>query len=177
MSDKQAKLSRYAQAIYQIMVEKWKTELGQVQSAVAADPQLAAQLADPGRDAAAKVASLEQALPASLSPEVRNFAKLLTQEGDLGLLSMIPAALTQTTTGRSGPSKAEITSAVELSAQEQADIRAKLTQEYGEGVVFTFGVDASLMGGLRVRIGDKLIDTSVASRLALLRETLTSAVR
>jgi F-type H+-transporting ATPase subunit delta len=177
MSDKQAKLSRYAQAIFQMMVEKWQNELGQVQSALAADPTLAAQMASPALDTAGKLAALERVLPPSVSREARNFVGLLLQEGDLGLLADVPAALTQTATRRSGPSKAEVTSAVELSAQEQADIRAKLSQEHGAGLTFTFSVDPALLGGLRVRVGDKLIDTSVASRLALLRESLTSVVR
>lgn len=177
MSDKQAKLSRYAQAIFQMMVEKWQNELGQVQSAVAADPALAPLLNDPGRDPSEKVAALDRVLPPSLSAEARNLSRLLVQEGDVALLPLLPAALTQRTTGRTGPSKAEVTSAVELSPQEQADIRAKLMQEHGDGIVFTFHVDPSLLGGLRVRVGDTLIDTSVASRLALLRESLSSVVR
>ncbi|MGL4651635.1 MAG: ATP synthase F1 subunit delta [Caldilineaceae bacterium] len=177
MSDKQAKLSRYAQAIFQTMVEKWQNELGQVQSAIAADPTLAGQLNDPGRDPAAKVAALDRVLPLGMSNEARNFARYLVQEGDANLLPLVASALSQQTTGRSGPLKAEVTSAFELSPEEQQSIRAKLVQEHGDGLIFTFSVDPSLMGGLRVRVGDTLIDTSVASRLALLRESLASVVR
>jgi F-type H+-transporting ATPase subunit delta len=177
MSDKQAKLSRYAQAIYQSMVEKWQTELGQVESVLAANPALASEVADPGRDAAARVAALDAALPTTLSPEARNLARLLVQEGDIALLPSIVPSLQQATSSRRGPAKADVTSAVELTAQEQADIRSKLAQEYGDGMIYTFTVDPSLLGGLRVRVGDKLTDTSVASRLALLRESLSSVVR
>lgn len=177
MSDKQAKLGAYAQAIMQLMVEKWQNELGQVQAALAAEPALMAQLSDPGRDPAASLAALDRVLPAAVSNEARNFARMLVQDGDLALLPLLPAALVQRSSGRSGPSKAEVTSAAPLSTQEQADIRAKLAQEHGDGLTFTFSVDPALMGGLRVRVGDTLIDTSVASRLALLRESLTSVVR
>ena len=177
MSDKQAKLGAYAQAIMQLMVEKWQNELGQVQAAIAADPTLVAQVNDPSQDPAASLAALDRVLPAAVSNEARNFARLLVQDGDLGLLPLLPAALAQRSTGRSGPSKAEVTRAVALSSQEQADIRAKLSQEHGDGLAFTFSVDPALLGGLRVRVGDTLIDTSVASRLALLRESLASVVR
>ncbi len=177
MSDKQARINRYAQAIFQIMVEKWQASLGEVNAAVAGNESLAALLADAGKDGATKVAALEAALPAGLPPEAANFIKLLVQEGDFALLPQISATLVQAASGRSGPTKAEIVSAVELSPQEQADLRAKLTQENGEGLVYSFSVDPSLLGGLRVRVGDKLIDTSVASRLALLRESLASVVR
>lgn len=177
MSDKQARISRYAQAIFQMMVEKWQANLSEVSAAVARDEKVTALLNDAGAAVASKVAALEQVLPASLPPEVSNFVKLLVQEGDFGLLSQMGSALAQAATGRSGPTKAEVASAVELSPQEQADIRAKLAGEYGEDLTFTFSVDPALLGGLRVRVGDKLTDSSVAGRLAKLRESLASVVR
>jgi F-type H+-transporting ATPase subunit delta len=177
MSDKHARVGRYAQAVFQILIEQWQGELNSVMEAVARDPQLGALLNDPGRDAATKVAALDKALPPSLSKEAGNFVRLLAQEGDFALLPQVSAALVQTASGRSGPIRAEITSAAELTPQEQADIRDKLAQQHGEGLVYTFSVDPALLGGLRVRVGDKLIDTSVASRLARLRESLASVVR
>lgn len=177
MSDTQARISRYTQAIYQIVVDRWQGDLNKVAAAVAGDGALAALLNDPNRDAAAKIAALDAVLPADLPAEVANFVRLLVQEGDFALLPQVTAALAQTGKGGGGPIKADIVSAVELTPDEQQEMRAKLTQAYGEGIVFTFAVDPSLMGGLRVRVGDKLIDTSVASRLALLRESLASVVR
>jgi F0F1-type ATP synthase delta subunit len=50
-------------------------------------------------------------------------------------------------------------------------------KQFGADLTFTFRVDPALLGGLRVRVGDSLMDTSVASRLTALRESLTSAVR
>jgi F-type H+-transporting ATPase subunit delta len=112
-----------------------------------------------------------------LPTEVKNFVRLLVQEGDFALLPQVSATLVQSASGKSGPLKAEITSAAELSPEEEADIRRMLTEQHGERMVFSFRVDPSLMGGLRVRIGDTLIDTSVASRLARLRESLAAVVR
>ncbi len=181
MSDKQARVGRYAQAIFQLMVEKWQSELGAVADLVSRDPELTALLADTARDAAQKIAGLDAALaqlqPQALSAEVANFARLLVQEGDFALLPQVATGLAQVASGRTGPTKAEVTSAVELSPQEQEEIRRKLVQEHGDGLAFHFAVDPSLMGGLRVRVGDTLIDTSVASRLARLRESLASVVR
>jgi ATP synthase F1 delta subunit len=85
--------------------------------------------------------------------------------------------LTDAASGQASPIKAEITSAVELSADEQEQIRRSLAKQYGEGLVFAFEVDPSLLGGLRVRVGDRLMDNSVASRLSKLRESITSVVR
>lgn len=177
MSDTQARAGRYAQAILQTMVERWQEALGQVQHTIAGDAALVGILNDMGKDSASKLAALEKALPAALPTEVKNFVRLLVQEGDFALLPQVSAALVQSASGRSGPLKAEITSAAELSPEEEADMRRMLTEQHGEGMVFSFRVDPSLMGGLRVRIGDTLIDTSVASRLARLRESLAAVVR
>jgi F-type H+-transporting ATPase subunit delta len=70
-----------------------------------------------------------------------------------------------------------VTSAIELSDEEKQQIRQRLIAEHGEGLTFTFAVDPALLGGLRVRVGDHLVDNSVASRLATLRESLSSVVR
>lgn len=177
MSDKQARAGRYAQAIFQIMVDKWQADLKAVAAAVAGDARVSAVVEDGASDSAARVKAVEGVLPATLPDEVRNFVKLLAQEGDYALLPQVMASLSQTARGRTGPTRAEITSAVELTADEQSDIRKKLSEEYGDGLSFTFAVDPALMGGLRVRVGDTLIDTSVASRLAMLRESLNAAVR
>jgi F-type H+-transporting ATPase subunit delta len=93
------------------------------------------------------------------------------------LIDDVAGRLAQVATGQAAAVKAEITSAVELSAKEQEQIRQRLIAEHGEGLTFTFAVDPALMGGLRVRVGDKLIDNSIASRLAALRESLTAVVR
>ena len=177
MSDTQARISRYTQAILQIVIDRWQGDLNKVAAAVAGDGALAALFNDPNRAAAEKLAALEAVLPPNLPVEEANFVRLLVQEGDFVLLPQISAALAQTASGRSGPTKADIISAVELTPEEQQDLRAKLTQENGDGLVFTFAVDPALMGGLRVRVGDRLIDTSVASRLARLRDSLASVVR
>jgi len=99
------------------------------------------------------------------------------EQGDLDLLPEVSRSLVESVSGQQAPMKAEIVSAVELSKKDQEQMQRKLISEYGDGLIFSFRVDPSLMGGLRVRVGDHLIDTSVASRLATLRESLSSAVR
>ena len=177
MSTKQERVSRYAQAIFQTMVERWQSGIDRVTAVVAGNEQLAALLADSSKEPAAKLAALDKALPADLPADIGNFVRLLVQEGDVALMPQVAASLAQAAGGRSGPTRADIVSAVELTAEEQAELRRMLTQQHGEGMMFDFRVDPSLMGGLRVRVGDRLIDTSVASRLARLRESLASAVR
>jgi F-type H+-transporting ATPase subunit delta len=177
MSDKQAQAQRYAQAVYQAMLEQWQAALNQVQAVLNQDAKLSALMMDNSKDFGERAKALEAALPAGLPVEIPNLLKLMLQEGDLGLLPDVTMALSQVGSGRAAPTKAEITSAVELSDTDKEALRRSLSKEYGEGLVFSFFVDPSLMGGLRVRVGDRLIDTSIASRLTALRESLTSVVR
>jgi F-type H+-transporting ATPase subunit delta len=177
MSNKQEQAQRYAQAIYQAMLEQWQSALNEVQAVLNKDQALSAKVTDGSKDFNERVKALEAALPAGFSPEIKNLLKLLVQEGNLDLLSDIRLALGRIVSGQQAPTKAEVTSAVELSDKEKDALRQSLAKQYGADLIFSFYVDPALLGGLRVRVGDRLIDTSVASRLTTLRESLTSAVR
>jgi F-type H+-transporting ATPase subunit delta len=69
---------------------------------------------------------------------------------------------------------AVITSAVPLADAERAAIQARLALKFGTDLEFEFDVDAALIGGVRLRIGDQVIDGSVAGKLAALRDRLTA---
>lgn len=157
---------RYAQAILEAVVEQWQMALGSVADALAQNPQLAAN-----------VETIEEAVPADASQEVKNFVKMLVQEGDTALLPSVIIALSTSLRGESRPQEANITSAIALGDAEKEQIRQQLTTQYGDGLRFSFDVDAALMGGLRIRVGDQLIDNTIASRLLALRDVITSAVR
>lgn len=171
------KANRYAKAILEAVLDLWESSLNEVMDAVAQKSNARSTLESATADVDAKLKALQSAMPKGTPVEVQNFLKLLVQEGDL---DQIPAVLSELRTGITGqgqPQKAEIVSAVELSDKEQAEIRQRLTAEHGEGLIFSFRVDPSLMGGLRVRVGDTLIDNTVASRLAAMREIVSASVR
>jgi F-type H+-transporting ATPase subunit delta len=178
MDSKQAQAQRYAHAVYQAMLEQWQSALNEVQAVLSKDQALYATLMDGNKDINERVKALEAALPKKGLPvEIKNLLLLLLQDGNLDLLPDVSAALGRVVTGQQAPTKAEVTSAVELSEQEKDALRQSLAKQFGSDLTFSFYVDPALMGGLRVRVGDSLIDTSVASRLSALRESLASAVR
>ncbi len=177
MATNQAQAQRYAQAVFQAMLEQWQSALNQVQVAIGNDPALQATLMDSSRSFDERAGALESVLPKGLPVEIQNLLKVMLQEGNLDALSDVSAALGRVFSGQQAPVKAEVVSAAELSEQEKDSIRQSLLKQFGGDLSFTFSVDPALMGGLRVRVGDRLIDTSVASRLTALRESLTSAVR
>ena len=177
MSSRQERVDRYAKAVWEVILDRWTSALGEATKAVSGDKKLAAVLADAGKPAADRAAALDKALPKDTPAEVRNLLKLMAENGDLALVDEVAGRLAQIATGKSVSLKAEVTSAVQLSEEEQQQIRQRLIAEHGEGLTFTFDVDPALLGGLRVRVGDRLVDNSVASRLAALRESLSSVVR
>jgi F-type H+-transporting ATPase subunit delta len=161
MSDKSARANQYAQAIVQAMLERWQSALEQAADALSSDPK----------------ADGSAVLPKDAPAELVNTLKLMQQQGDLDLLRDVSAALSIAVTGRAAPVKAEIVSATELDEKERGQLQHVLAEQYGEGLQFSFRVDPALLGGLRVRVGDRLIDTSIATRLAALRESLATVVR
>lgn len=177
MSTKQERVDRYAKAVWEVLLERWTTALDEAAKAIGSDPKLATLLGDASKPTADRAAALAKALPKNTPVEVVNLLKAMLEQGDLSLIGDVAGRLVQVATGQATAMKAEVTSAVELSAKEQEQIRQRLAVEHGEGLTFTFAVDPALMGGLRVRVGDKLTDNSIASRLAALRESLTAVVR
>ncbi|MBV7328901.1 ATP synthase F1 subunit delta [Chloroflexi bacterium TSY] len=175
MSSKTGQAQQYAQAILAATVERWQTILTDSSDALAGDQGLADLLAGNG-NLEEKASALTNAISATPSTEEANLLKMLIQAGETEILADIAVALTEAASGQSGPQTAEIVSAVELTETEQSAIQQKLVAEYGDNLTFDFSVDESLMGGLRVRVGDRLTDMSISSRLTALREQMASAV-
>ncbi|MBX3011494.1 MAG: ATP synthase F1 subunit delta [Caldilineaceae bacterium] len=178
MNTNSASANQYAQAIIGAMLERWQSALSAVSVALQQNPQLAERLSNSTIELGERIAALESVIPADAPSELRNTLKLMVQEGSLQLVDQVGPALQQVSSGRTAaPIKAEVTSAMALSSEEQAQLRQSLAARYGQGLSFAFAVDPALMGGLRVRVGDRLIDTSVATRLQTMRETLSAVVR
>lgn len=156
----------YARVILETIVGQWQSSLTAVADALEQNPDLASD-----------IASVEGALPNHAGAEVQNFVKTLLQANDLNLLPQITSALGASLRGDAGPLSADITSAVDLDEDAQERIRRKLSGQYGEEIVFSFDVDPSLLGGLRIRVGDQLTDNSVANRLLALRDLIAAEAR
>lgn len=67
---------------------------------------------------------------------------------------------------------AEVTSALPLTDAEQDVVREDIAKKLGESATITFRVDPNILGGLVIRMGDKVLDGSVSGKLESLRQTL-----
>lgn len=135
---------------------------------------VASKLAGTGGDDLAQ--RINAALPADALPQVRNFLLGLAKEGLLDQVDAVADAFVRLTTSPSAQAiESVVTSAVALDAAQQAAILADLRSRYGADLSATFAVDASLIGGLLIRVGDRVLDNSLRTRLsAVQRNMLTS---
>ena len=169
---RQAQPQHYAQAIYDLALEAWTRQLAAVQTAMRDDAGLRAALADVETPAGHRLQQLDKAIPGGIDAEVRKFVGTLLEAGQIDQLDAILAELGRL--ARVGPARktARVTSAVPLTNAEQAAFRQKVTKRFGPDLDFQFEVDPALMGGIVLRVGDQVIDGSVAAKLAALRAHL-----
>ncbi len=67
---------------------------------------------------------------------------------------------------------AEVITAVPLTPSQRAAFETRLRERHGPDLALTFRVDRAILGGVIVRIGDRMLDDSLATRLAGLRQAL-----
>lgn len=70
---------------------------------------------------------------------------------------------------KKGPTKVTVTSAVPLTADENATLLQRLQAKHGEDIEVTYAVDPSIIGGVILQVGDHVIDSSIARKLEELR--------
>jgi F-type H+-transporting ATPase subunit delta len=168
---------RYADAAFEVgvrdgTVETWRRELEQA-AATFESGQLGSVLANPATPLDQRMAAAEQIF-AGLSRPVRNLVLLLLRRGRIEQLPRVATEFARLDDRRNGLTHATATSAAPLGAEEIRAITARLEQLTGGKVALETAVDPSLLGGLVVRVGDRLIDGSVRGRLERLRNQLAS---
>jgi F-type H+-transporting ATPase subunit delta len=164
----------YAGVAFETALKGWIEGLGAVIAAFSRNPNLRNQLADPGKSFQAKEAMLQGLLPQDTPNPARNFLLAMVANGDISLLDEVFDELNQMAAAGGGPrpTVAEVTSAIELTGEERQAIQNRLVDQFGPNLEFRFKVDEGILGGLIIRVGDKLMDISLASRMAALRQSL-----
>jgi F-type H+-transporting ATPase subunit delta len=170
----QARPQDYAAAVYDLALEPWLKQLGGIQRVVKGDAALRDELHAPGLSTREKLDRLSQAMPAEVTGEIRKFLGTLLEAGQIDQLDAILLELKRLAQRRPERTLAHVTTAVPLTEAEKEAMRAKLTQRFDSELEIQFEVDASLLGGVYLRVGDQVIDGSVAGKLAALRDHLTA---
>jgi F-type H+-transporting ATPase subunit delta len=167
----------YTQAFYSAAMERWLDALGSVSDHLSRDPALANRLQGDA-DFASRQRLLDGLMPADVDLPVRNFLYTLAQHGDLGLLPRVVNGLREMMARvGEGPVEVQVTTAVPLIDEERDILVAKLQRQFGNNLDLHYVTDPAILGGMIVQAGDKLIDGSVASRFAEMRQALGVTVR
>ncbi len=108
-----------------------------------------------------------------LSPKLKNLLDVVVDNRRLSVLPEIASQFRALVNDRGGISEAHIVSAFPLDASQQAALAKVLEKRFGRQLTTSVSVDESLIGGVRVTVGDEVLDTSVAARLEQMRIALT----
>lgn len=113
-------------------------------------------------------------LKSPLNAEARNFVGMLVQNGRLTLLPEIGAQFHALKNAQEGAADAEITSAFALSDAQVKELTATLEKKFGRKLNPSVTVDPALIGGVRVLVGDEVLDTSVRAKLQQMHVALAA---
>jgi len=169
---------RYAEAAFETAlrdesVEAWRRELDAA-AAVLGDPGVAAGIHNPAIATASREEAVRSGLARNVSAPVLNLILFMIRRGRIEDLPRVAAEFGRLDDQRKGIVHATATSATALEPTEIRALTARLEQMTGGTVELNVTVDPGLLGGLVVRVGDRLIDGSVRGRLERLRSQLVS---
>jgi F-type H+-transporting ATPase subunit delta len=111
---------------------------------------------------------------APLTPEARNFLQLVAENGRIALLPEIAVQFEELKNADAGAADATISSAFEMESAQVGPLVATLEKKFGRKLNPTLTVDPSLIGGVRVVVGDEVLDTSVRAKLQQMYVALVS---
>jgi F-type H+-transporting ATPase subunit delta len=166
----------YAEAVFKLAdaeheLGRWADMLAAL-AQVVTDERVRRIIADPNVSDA-KVAGLIIAiLGGKLSAQAENFVRVLAEAKRLELAEEIRSQFEALKNEREGLIEAEVVSAFELDAAQTRDLESRLEKRTGRKVKARVSVDRSLIGGVKVVLGDKVIDGSARAQLAALETAL-----
>lgn len=107
-----------------------------------------------------------------LSQTTTNTLRLMATKRRLFVLPQLTGALRERIAAEKGEVTAEVRAAAPLSDEQRTRLAETLTSKVGKDVKMNVSVDESLIGGLVVKVGSRMIDTSIRSRLDALHNTM-----
>jgi F-type H+-transporting ATPase subunit delta len=169
---------RYAESAFEIAgrdktLDRWRRELD-LAAGVLEDPVVARGLNDPTVATDVREQALQAGFGGQVNGPVLNLLRLLVRRGRIEDLPRVAAEFRRLDNIRLGITPARAVSAAPLKPAEVRALTARLEQMTGGRIELEQEVDPSLLGGLVVRVGDRLIDGSVRGRLERLRNQLVS---
>jgi F-type H+-transporting ATPase subunit delta len=167
----------YAEALFQVAVNgdlKQCAEQLDAIAGVAANEQLR-QFADSPKTAAQQVFDMiTGVVKTPLSDSTRNLLRAVIDNGRLSALPEVARQFHALVNASSGVSDALVYSAFPIDAAQLAAVVQSLEKRFGRKLNASVQVEPELIGGIRVVVGDEVLDTSVKARLEQMKVALTA---
>ncbi len=165
----------YAEAAFQIArdtqaLPSWSDALARL--AVVAGTDAARELIGNPRLTVEQVATLCADAAGAISDQQKNFVRVLADNDRIAVLPDVAKLFEALRNEFEGVLEAHVSSAYPLNDAQVADIVKTLEKKYGRSVKVNVTVDADLIGGVSIRIGDEVMDASVRGKLAQLADAL-----
>jgi F-type H+-transporting ATPase subunit delta len=166
----------YAEAVFALArdadaLNPWD-QLLQSLATVAADPSVRACLSNPHLSPAQLTQLLAESSGYVLNPQQQSFVSLLVENDRATLLPEIYTLFKLHKNVHEGVRDAQVSSAFPLDADAQARLTGDLETRFGTRLNVSVAIDPELIGGVRIAVGDAVIDASVRGKLATMAAAL-----
>jgi F-type H+-transporting ATPase subunit delta len=168
---------RYAAGIFQLAQEEkaidtWRGELSKLDELLQ-DDVLVAAFQNPAVGASRRM-ELAKLLAPELRPQTENLLRLLVEHQRTRYMRQIREEFERLADEASGVVHATVTTAIDLDQDDQRRYEQHLARKLGRKVNLKFLTDPAIVGGATIQIGDHLVDGTVRTQLARLRQELLS---
>jgi F-type H+-transporting ATPase subunit delta len=167
----------YAEALFRVAksadLAAWSERVSEM-AQLAAHPDVRALAEDPKLTDSQVVEVFLSALASPKTAEAANFINMLVQNNRLALLPEIAVQFHLLKNQEEGAADAKIISAFPLSDAQVQEVVATLEKKFGRKLHPSVQVDSSLIGGVRVVVGDEVLDSSVRAKLQQMHSALAA---
>ena len=166
----------YAEALFKACASDlssaavWVDEFGEV----ASDPELLQFSENPKVSSEQVFDVIASVVKSTLTEAARNFLRTVIENGRLAALPEIASQFRALKNAQSGSSDAVVHSAFPIDAVALTDVAELLEKRFGRTLNLSVTIEPALIGGIRVVVGDEVLDTSVKARLEQMKVALSA---
>lgn len=172
-------VKRYATALFEIAFDKgamiqFEEEAKMILDLLGAEPEYIELLSHPGILEQQKIELIEKAFSGQVSDEFIGLMALVIKKARTEYLIPVLEKFIQMAKEAAGLLKATVTSAAPLTNQQLAQIKSNIENSTGKTIEMETTIDSSIIGGLIIRVGDKVVDGSIKGQMDALKSELNS---
>lgn len=171
---------RYSKGLFDLakernLIDDIAADCQAVLQAFESNPSLTSFLQNPKIQKKDKELLIENAFKSNVNQYTYDFIRLLTEKGRIQFLRECAQYFLVLTDVHKGLIDVDVTSALELSAAQMMELQKKLEQSTSKKVNINRSIDPTILGGMIIKIGNKVIDGSIRTKISKIKESLLKA--